>query len=106
MERNRTHDWWDAWQRAAADYWVVRHSEAARSRRAPDAPVPTIAELTEQANALDKASRSIEGGWRLSPPSPQGNEQQGLVGWFHELYVALYAPAVFVGSLNHHRTRA
>jgi len=83
---------WEAWQRAAADYWVSRHPEAASLRRAPEGHVPTAAEMAERAEALNVAHRSIESGWRLSAPSAARNEQQALVGWFHELHAGLYGP--------------
>jgi hypothetical protein len=85
-------DDWDAWQRAATDYWVLRHPELRPWRRGDPTRTPTIAALRERAEQLSRAMDGIPHDWRLQSPSAEKAERLARVGWFHELHAALYGP--------------
>ncbi len=92
MEQSPTRDGWDAWQRAAADYWVQLHPELARFRRGSVDATPTVEELRERAGLLATAMDGVPGDWRLRKPSPERVQHLARVGWFHELSIGLYEP--------------
>jgi hypothetical protein len=83
---------WSTWQRAATRYWVLRHPDLARFRRGDPATAPTIGEIRERADLLAGARTNIPITWQLAPPSLAKAEHLARVGWFHELYAALYGP--------------
>ena len=85
---------WDAWQRAATDYWVLRHPEIARYRRGDPTRTPTVAEFRDLAELVSRAMDGIPHDWRLQPASSEKAERLARVGWFHELGTALYGPVI------------
>ncbi len=90
----RNNEAWDAWQRAATDYWVLRHPDLARYRRSDPLRTPTVSELRDLAQLVSRAMDDIPHDWRLQPASAEKAERLARVGWFHELGAALYGPVV------------
>ena len=91
-DRTNRYEDWTAWQRAATDYWVLRHPDLARYRRGEPTRSPSVAEMREKAELLSRAMDGVPDTWRLAPPSAEKAEHLARVGWFHELYAALYEP--------------
>jgi hypothetical protein len=83
---------WNAWQAAAADYWVLRHPELARWRRGPHGDRPSVDEMQTRAALLARAMDDVPREWRLWPFGGPRTEYLAQVGWFHESMAGLYGP--------------
>jgi hypothetical protein len=83
---------WDAWQAAAADYWVLRHPDQARWRRGSDDHRPSVDEMRTRAALVARAMDDVPREWRLWPPGGPRTEYLAQVGWFHESMAGLYGP--------------
>jgi hypothetical protein len=74
---------------------AARRAEAppsSRFRRGDPASTPTIGEIRERADLLAGAMTDVPTTWQLARPSLAKAEHLARVGWFHELYAALYGP--------------
>jgi hypothetical protein len=83
---------WDAWQRAAVEYWLLQHPELGRFRRGDPLATPTVTEFHARADQVVNALGGVPPTWRLASPSPERAEHLARVGWFHELLAGLYEP--------------
>jgi hypothetical protein len=86
------HREWEAWQRAAADYWVLLHPGLASLRRGDPGRTPPVDEMRERADAIVSSRDGIPMGWRQMPPTPEKVEYLARTGWWHELMAGLYEP--------------
>jgi hypothetical protein len=91
-DAGNANDPWAVWQRAATDYWLLVHPELRRLRRRDGAVLPTVSEMRERADHINRAMDGIPDNWRLRPPSADKIEHLARVGWYHELMAGLYDP--------------
>jgi len=76
---------WEQQEAASLAWWLARHPESSRLRRPAPGHVPTVAEISERAEAIMSVDRARREGI-------DDETERALLAWWHELSAGFWEP--------------